>query len=817
MKVTQLTAKDYLLLLISFLMLAVFIQLYPKLFPDSALKLTVDKSQIMSRADSLILKLGHPTNDFIYEPTLHQNGDQLGYLQKEFGLAKANQIIKENKIPVYFWKVKLRKASDTQSLVKISDETEEEAKTAIENALSDSIKMSLATDGELIEFKIKPSAEWDVDSMGAREALDLARKTLIELKGANYQNYEFVKQALNDKNGAYDFQFVWENKQDVYGEKEQIKIEIKNAHLVGYSVEIEPVKDKKIGAKKTEVKSIVSVIAFIGIFILLVVLLIQKLRRDKIDLKSNLLISILVALSWIITLINNIQVGAENFWLVVILPIIITSPFIFMAILASSSVAESESRDVWDHKLLTYDQVKRRLIIFPHMSLSIFRGLALAFISAGLLALLMRLADLGFNFYMNVESNSLHNKISFFPLLYVFALAILNASFGEFVFRLFFVSFFRKKMNSNLIIVIICSLIWVISTGGYTNLKLSSIPLNGFINLILGALFIIFFLKYDFVTVFIGAFVFYSLRELFPLIYFDDSFLFWNSIGLWIILAVLIMMAIVGIRKRVDFRPVEKYIPDYIKRNEERERIRRELEIARNVQLSFLPRAYPKLAHIEVASICIPATEVGGDYYDFIKIDDNRLGVVIGDVSGKGISAAFHMTLTKGFLKSQAKSNLSPREIMIHLNELFYENVDRGTFISMIYGVFDLRKRTFTFTRAGHNPLIMKKSVSETAEIMLPKGLALGLEKGNMFSQIAEEYTMGIHPNDIFMFYTDGFSEAMNANKQEFGEERLKAIFEKVHSMSPENILNEIKNQVFEFVGNATQHDDMTMIIIKIN
>ncbi len=135
----------------------------------------------------------------------------------------------------------------------------------------------------------------------------------------------------------------------------------------------------------------------------------------------------------------------------------------------------------------------------------------------------------------------------------------------------------------------------------------------------------------------------------------------WNGLSLWIIFGCAILVAVIGLKRKSQEIEVNHFIPDYIKRREERDRIMRELEIARIVQLSFLPKVKPKLKGIDVASICIPATEVGGDYFDFIEIDNYRFGVVIGDVSGKGISAAFHMTLTKGFLKSQDEIKVIPQ------------------------------------------------------------------------------------------------------------------------------------------------------------
>ena len=153
---------------------------------------------------------------------------------------------------------------------------------------------------------------------------------------------------------------------------------------------------------------------------------------------------------------------------------------------------------------------------------------------------------------------------------------------------------------------------------------------------------------------------------------------------------------------------------------------------------------------------------------------------------------------------------------MINLNELFYENVERGTFISMIYGVFDLNARKLSFSRAGHNPLLLKKEHVDQLETLCPKGLALGLEKGEIFNHLIEEYTVGIQSKDVFMFYTDGFSEAMDKNKKEFGEKRLQDILRNYYTISSENIIGEVKSQIYKFVGDAPQHDDMTMIVLKI-
>ncbi|MDZ7695106.1 MAG: PP2C family serine/threonine-protein phosphatase [Balneolaceae bacterium] len=128
-----------------------------------------------------------------------------------------------------------------------------------------------------------------------------------------------------------------------------------------------------------------------------------------------------------------------------------------------------------------------------------------------------------------------------------------------------------------------------------------------------------------------------------------------------------------------------------------------------------------------MAAICKPAYETGGDYYDFIQLDDHRIAVAIGDVSGKGIQAAFYMTFTKGILHTLCRETESPAEVLKKANRLFYENARRGTFISLIYGIVDLRKKTFRFARAGHNPILHYAAQSQTMDLLQPSGIGLGL------------------------------------------------------------------------------------------
>ena len=174
------------------------------------------------------------------------------------------------------------------------------------------------------------------------------------------------------------------------------------------------------------------------------------------------------------------------------------------------------------------------------------------------------------------------------------------------------------------------------------------------------------------------------------------------------------------------------------------------------------------------------------------------------------------MTLTKGFLRALAHVSESPVKVLTQVNYLFYENVERGIFISMIYGVFDTMKKTLSLARAGHNPVIMQKSRATHVQMVNPTGLALGLDAGSRFSDSIREVTIDYQQGDLFIFYTDGFTEAMNSRQEQFGEERLSKTIEQFASGTAAEIMDGIFTAIKSFVGKTKQHDDMTIVVIKI-
>jgi sigma-B regulation protein RsbU (phosphoserine phosphatase) len=263
-------------------------------------------------------------------------------------------------------------------------------------------------------------------------------------------------------------------------------------------------------------------------------------------------------------------------------------------------------------------------------------------------------------------------------------------------------------------------------------------------------------------------------------------------------------------------------IEDLLRQTKEKKRLEEELRIAHEIQMSLLPQGPLHMPGLSVTALCVPAREVGGDYYDFLRLDNDRLGLLIADVSGKGTSAALYMAELKGLMLSLSRIHASPRALLIEANSLIAEHLDARSFITMTYAVIDLKAGTMTYARAGHTPLIYLPgagSAARVARILAPDGLVLGLkiDGGEMFERLLEEDTLHLRPGDLYVFFTDGITEAMNARDDFFGDARLGGLVEEHADLPPEELRERVLREINAFVGDAPQHDDMTMILLKID
>lgn len=247
----------------------------------------------------------------------------------------------------------------------------------------------------------------------------------------------------------------------------------------------------------------------------------------------------------------------------------------------------------------------------------------------------------------------------------------------------------------------------------------------------------------------------------------------------------------------------------------EKIKIERDLDLARKIQQGLLPKCIPNLRGLDICGEMIPAMQVGGDYYDLIQLSDTKLFVAVGDVSGKGLSASLYMTKLQTMIQISTKMSFSPKEILIEINKRLYESIERSWFITMTLALFDTETNTVKFCRAGHMPLLMANN--GTVESIRTEGIGLGLEKGEVFDRTLQEVEIKIKSNQIFAFFSDGITEAMNEKDEMFGEDKLNEILKGKSNNHSTDIMNKVWSEVKHFRGNAQPNDDMTMVIVKIS
>ncbi|GMR23264.1 MAG: hypothetical protein BMS9Abin37_1678 [Acidobacteriota bacterium] len=259
-------------------------------------------------------------------------------------------------------------------------------------------------------------------------------------------------------------------------------------------------------------------------------------------------------------------------------------------------------------------------------------------------------------------------------------------------------------------------------------------------------------------------------------------------------------------------------IQDLLRESAEKQRLEEELRIARDIQMKLLPKDRVEAPGLSIAPFCLPATEVGGDYYDFIPLDDGRLALLIADVSGKGTSAALYMAELKGLVLSLSQIYHSPRKLLVEADKILSATLDSRSFITMVYAVIDMNERRMTYARAGHNPIfhLSPNGGGERTAVLAPDGMGLALARGELFERVLREDSVEFTSGDVFLFFTDGVSEAMNTRDELFGEERIRAIMEENTDIEMDELREKIVDEVFDFAGGAVQHDDMTMVLVKV-
>lgn len=291
---------------------------------------------------------------------------------------------------------------------------------------------------------------------------------------------------------------------------------------------------------------------------------------------------------------------------------------------------------------------------------------------------------------------------------------------------------------------------------------------------------------------------------------FDQALSLVNQVALPMILANAVGMFIFAqlIANLLAERRTEAERDSY---HDELQRKKAELQIAADIQQTFLPKSIPPLKGFDLFAVSCPAREVGGDFYDAIRLRPDHTGLVIADVSGKSVSAALYMALSRTIIRAMATWHPEVSLALADANTMIEEQSDSGMFVTLFYGVLSEKNRTLTYANAGHNPPLLLRAGSNDFVRLMPTGVALGAASDQAYG----EAQVTILPGDLLVLYTDGVTEAINSKDEEFSEAKLMETILRVRGRPSQEIIREIRDGIREHAGDEPQFDDITLMVLK--
>jgi sigma-B regulation protein RsbU (phosphoserine phosphatase) len=822
-KTFNILKSKYFLIILYVVIIIIAIQfilkIYPRLHPLSQTSFQINREEIIEKAKNLI------EGDFPEEELEFKVSFIID--KKHF---ENSQILKDQKltdIPPFdrFWEISMISEKNKKPSFTLSSDSESE-------------QSKRDSSGDWYIAQISPAGSiLKLDFENAREALYADSSLIIDSERT--PDRESRKQALNqarhflnnigvdtfglqlqvragevkiDKSGKI-FNIFLSKKVQLPRISHNLKISPSGTvYYYEKKIEFERPEPEKSGvAKVAEIVAIIFEIGtYLGLFILIIYFSIYFARKESISFKIALPFVYFIGA---ITLLKELFEVWGSSLVMILLGTFPTAIFYAIGIFFLYAVSDSLARQQWSEKLSVSDQFLQGGFLTARTSKSLLRGLILGILAISAYVLPLFIYTNYFGGIIQIEENFNYSLSVLFPILVIILSSINIAIFSEFFFRLFGISLLKKWLRKNYRVILSGIIFAFVFT---TELKTTNHAVNIFLTAGPALLFAYFFVRHEIVTAILGYFTYQVLSKAVIFSQTGEPLFHEIGIGLYLILGALATVGLVTIILR---RGVEEtgtgYVPEYIRKSEERERLIRELDIARNVQLRFLPHLTPQITNYEIAAICQPAWEVGGDYYDYFPIEENQLGIVIGDVSNKGVSAAFYMTLVKGFLKALAIHHKRPAEILSQANRLFHENVARGHFISMVLGILNSKSGEFIFARAGHNPVLLLFGKTKEGKWLIPQGAGIGILPDNNFRSTIKEEKIQLNQGDILVLYTDGYPEAMNEKSEEFGETTLQELIEEKRGLPAKKIIQELENAIAKWEGKRPSIDDRTIVIIK--
>lgn len=776
--------------------------------PFSSLSMELTREDAVKTANDFLERLNYDLSAYTYEATVNANNEIAGYIIKSGGNEAYSEAVEDNIIPLHGWRIFFHQnlPPGTPQVTYLVTISHDGRISSFNREIPDTMTIP-SVNQSLAEEKIKEFINYNT-------SINLGDFTRVKVKEDNFGN-------------RFDYQFEWEKEISEPVGKLKLRAGLQGNEPGRFQLFFE-IPPNSLDDNRA-LQTLFGTSSFIFVFFLVqfaIFVFIKKYHAGEIWLSTGKVLLIAFYIVAVIGVINSWPsigegIGTGTDILTKKVVVLISSVFLVYVLLAllvfaGWAVGESFSREIWREKLEGIDAIIKGKFFTNQSGPSLLQGMVLGTIIVlvhAVIAIVINSIS-GGAFVSPNGFLAIYNR--YLPVLSVFTDAVTESTLGAIVLTFFVINLTYQKWHNKWLSIIISAIVFTAST--VISVSLPSFNVFSYdllLDFTLGIVYGIIYFRFGLLTLVTTQFSMILLKA--ASIFFAGSGSFYDVNTAILVLLYFSILAIYLIsRFRNENFVLENYgMPSHIERISERERMKKELEIASKVQLSLLPKENPHIPGYDIAGISIPAKEAGGDYYDFVTLGKNQLGIAIGDVSGKGVGAAIYMTLTKGILQAHAEENVSPKMVLSKVNRLLYKTIEKNSFVSMFYAILDTVDHSLLYSRAGHNPGILCSSGNGDTRFLKSSGMALGLEEGQIFKRTLVEESIGIEKGDVLVLYTDGFTEAMNEKMEEYGEAKFTAIITRNRDKTSTEILNIIMRDVNKFIDNFPQHDDMTIVVLK--
>lgn len=774
----------------------------------------ISRADARSIVEAFIEKRGIDVSEFYLDQFFIHDNTGIDFLTRNYGAEATITLAKDETLPLAYWQFRYYRNVPRDNQIELFD-------------------LRVSPRGKLIKYQhLLPDS-----AAGARltsaQAKILAEQLAAKWPAIKFSEFELEKASAIDKTNRTDHTFTYYHKSKKYnGGHLAFAVQIcgdEIAQVTSYFKEPDNFIHQSgiVGGANLLFNSI-SILAYVFLLFLSITIFLQKYHAGLVGVRNGLRIGALIYVAFILQAILSwdifslgTQIGAIGLFhkkFVILGFTLATSTLtiflhIFTSWAAGDHIIQSEKLPL----LHGMDSLIHNRWLTKNLGKEIPIGIASGITIFGLIQIFSWVLITFFNAVprLGEQGGSYFSyKVYFFGVL---ASVAFNVIFEEVISRKFLITYLYQKYRKVAPAIILAAAITAVMNIFFSNSHVfwpsywSLLPYF-FIALLQGFVF----WRHGLIAAIASNAVMQILLATIPLFSSAAVEYQMTALAFTITISFLLVFGFIALRKGKFVIFARNEEPAHIRRIKEQTRMQKELEIAQKVQLGLLPKSKPQIEGFDIAGVSYPALEVGGDYFDFIGLENGNLGIAIGDVSGKGVPAAIYMTLTKGILQSHAEHDLSPKQVLSKVNSLMYRTIEKSWYVSMFYAVLDTSNKKLRYSRAGHNPAIIFHTDGSAPQLLQPAGIGLGLEHGDVFTKTLVEGELQLSPGTTLVFYTDGFTEAMNADGEEFGEERFLDILSNYHNGSAEGLLQHSLKEVNKFVDKYPQHDDMTMVVLKV-